>query len=142
MTSQNDMLRGTLDRVHNDVFSGGRYAASFYNYNGGSWDPDADEVTGETRDLVGSVSVELVPPGMDSTIETDGTETTWTTSIRFPEDESVVGSLVTLGEDSEKPTEVELTDQEDDSTAVFELHSYTTEVGSGMVLCRLVETDD
>lgn len=139
MTSQNDMLRGTLDRVHGDLYSGNRYSGEFYNYNGGTWNPDEDEVTGETRDLVGSTNVELVPPGMDSTIETDGTSTSWTTSIRFPEDESVAGSLVPLGVDGEKPTEVELTDQQSGSMTVFELHSYTQEVGSGMLLCRLEE---
>ena len=140
MTNKWDTTRGTLDRVHGDVFGGqSRYTAAFYNYSGGQWDPDNDEVTGETRGSIGTVQVELVPPGQDSTVDTDGTSMSWTTSIRFPEDESVAGSLTPLGVDSERPTEVELSDQQDDSTAVFELHSYTTEAGSGMLLCRLAE---
>jgi phage baseplate assembly protein gpV len=44
-----------------------------------------------------------------------------------------------LGEDNQKPTEVELADDVTDSTETYELHSYREERGSGMVMCRLVE---
>lgn len=137
-----DTTRGTLDRIHGDLFEGGRYSATFYNYGSGAYNPDTGEMEGETRTLVDSIQVELVPPGQDSTVESDGTSFNWSTSIRFPEAGGVVGSLTPLGVDSERPTEVLVTDQQDDTTTSFELHSYTTEVGSGMVMCRLAESED
>jgi len=139
--NQWDMVRQSFGRAHDDFFSGqSRYNATFYNYSGGSWDSDADEITGETRNSFATdVSVEIVPPGQDSTVDSDGTSFGWSTSIRFPQDEFDDSKIVPLGEDNERPTEVELTNQKDSSTETFELHSYTTEIGSGMIMCRLVE---
>lgn len=134
-----DQVRSSYSRAHNDLFETSRYDAEFFNYSSGSYDPNTGEMSGQTRSSIGTVNVEIVPPGQDTTVDVDGTSFGWTTSIRFPEDKSIVGSLTPLGEDSERPTEVELTDQEDGSTERFELHSYTTEIGSGMIMCRLIE---
>jgi len=139
MPDKNDRVRASFARAHNDLFSGTRYEATFYDYTTGSYDPDTGGKTGETRQELGTENVEIVPPGQDTTIENDGTSFSWTTSIRFPESQSIVGQLTPLGEDSERPTEVELTDQQSGETEVFELHSYTTEIGSGLIMCRLAE---
>jgi len=135
----NKTHRRAFDRVHDDLFSGDRYQAEFFNYSGGSYDPNEGEITGESRSQIGQEKVEIVPPGQDSSVDVDGTSFSWTTSIRLPESDSIVGNFKPLGEDNERPTEVEITDQEDSSTDTFELHSYTTELGSGMVMARLVE---
>lgn len=129
----------SVERAHNDLYSQATYSAEFFNISKGTRDNLNDEYTGETRDSIGTIQVEIVPPAIDSTVETEGTDFDWTTSIRFPEDESVVGSLVPLGVESQKPTEVEISDNQDDSTTVYELHGYSIEKGSGMVMCRLVE---
>jgi len=93
-----------------------------------------------TKKYVGDVGpVEATRPDTDSTVDTDGTSFDWTTSIRLPESDAGVSDWKPLGEDNQKPTEVEITDQKDDSTEVYQLHSYTTEIGSGMVMARLVE---
>lgn len=132
-----DMARDAFDRAHDDLFNDDDYTATFFNHTGGTY--DSGEVTGETRSSIGTTSVELVPPSIDSTVETDGTSFSWTTSIRFPVDEGFVDELTPLGVDSDRPTEVEVTDEVDGSTTVFELHGYRVESGSGMVLCRLTE---
>jgi len=132
-------VRDSFERAHRDLFEGARYSGEFFNYSQGTRDPDADEITGQTRSSIGTMQVELVPPSQDSTIDQEGTSFDWATSIRFPEDDALVSSLTPLGEDSERPTEVEITDQVNGETEVFELHSYTTEVGSGLVMCRLQE---
>lgn len=133
-------VRSNFDRAHSDLFgSQSRYNADFYNYSTGSYDPDEGEMTSQNRSsFATNITVEIVPPGQDSTVETSGTDFSWTTSIRFP-DQSFVSNIVPLGQDAEKPTEVEITDLKTDSMETFELHSYTTEVGSDMILCRLVE---
>lgn len=128
-----------MARAHDDLFETARYTASFFNYSTGTYDPDSDEMTGQTRSQIGSANVEIVPPGQDTTVDSDGTSFDWTTSIRFPQSESFVSNLTPLGVDSTKPTEVEITDQVENNTDTFELHSYTTELGSGFVMARLVE---
>jgi len=132
-----DSVRTSMERTHSDLYSDG-YTATFYNYTGGSYDPAEGEITGRSRSKTDTVDVELVPPEIDSTVDVDGTEASWSTSIRFPESESITGSLVSLGEESERPTEVEVSDV-DDSVTVYELHGYRRERGSGMLLARLVE---
>lgn len=132
-------VRRSFDRAHYSLFSGSRYTAEFFNYSQGTWDPDNDEFTGENRNSIGTAQIEIVPPAQDSTIEVDGTSLDWTTSIRLPEDETLVSSFVPLGEESERPTEVEIQDTKTDSTELYELHGYTTELGSGFIMCRLVE---
>lgn len=127
-------------RKHNDLFGESEYDCDFYNYSSGSYDPDTGEMSGQTRSSFATgVQVEIVPPGQDSTVDTDGTSFSWTTSIRVPETSTIVGSLVPLGEDAERPTEVEIHDPEDDENDMFELHSYTYEKGSGFIMCRLIE---
>jgi len=121
------------------LFDSTRYTAEFFNYSQGTWDPDADEMTGETRSSIGTANVEIVPPAQDSTIDLQGTDISWSTSIRFPEDETITSAFQPLGTENERPTEVEITDQKDGSTETYELHSYTTELGSGMIMCRLQE---
>jgi hypothetical protein len=46
---------------------------------------------------------------------------------------------VPLGDDNQQPTVVKITDPEDNGTDEFELHGYSYEKGSGMLMCRLVE---
>jgi len=41
-------------------------------------------MSGQTRDNIGTIQVEVVPPGMDTTVDTDGTDFDWDTTIRFP----------------------------------------------------------
>jgi len=137
--SKYDKVRETFTRVHNDLFSGSRYSADFYNYTGGTYDPSTGAVTGESRDKFGTENVEIVPPAQDSSVDVDGTSFSWDTSIRFPQTDSVVSNLTPLGEDNERPTEVEITNQKDDSTEIYELHSYTTEIGSGFIMARIKE---
>jgi len=139
MTTQNDRFRETLAREHDDVFGDSRYEAEFFNYSGGSYDPDRGEVTGETRSSIGTAQVELVPPATDTTVDVDGTSFSWDTSIRLPTDTGLVSDFVPLGVDNERPTEVEISDQVEDDTDTYELHAHSEERGSGMVMCRLVE---
>jgi len=135
--NQLDRARQRLSRVHDELFAGERQKAEFFDYDAGTWNPDTDEITGQGRTSIGTVTVEIVPPTQDTSVDVQGTDISWSTSIRFPEDKDVVGSLTTLGVENERPTEVEITDQQDGTTETFELHSYTTELGSGMIMCRL-----
>ncbi len=108
MPSKWNRVRGSLGRAHDDLFEDTEYQAEFYNHSGGSYNPDTGQIEGDTRSKIGSTTVELVPPAMDTTVETDGTSMSWDTSIRS-------------------------------SLTVYELHGYSIERGSGMVMCRLVE---
>jgi hypothetical protein len=139
MTDQHDRFRQRLALRHGELFSGTRYEAEFFNYSGGAYDPDEGEITGESRTSIGTAQVELVPPGMDTTVDVDGTSSSWDTSIRLPTDTGLVSDFVPLGEDNERPTEVEISDQVENDTDTYELHAYSEERGSGMVMCRLVE---
>lgn len=132
-------VRDSFKRAHSDLFETNRYSAEFFNHTTGTYNPDTGDMEGQTRSSIGSTHVEIVPPAMDSTVDVDGTSLSWTTSIRFPEDDALVNQFVPLGEDSEKPTEVEISDEKTGSDETYELHGYSTEKGSGMVMCRLVE---
>jgi len=134
-----DSVRQSFERAHNDLFDSTRYDAEFFNYTDGEWVPEDDEFTGETRTSIGSTNVELVPPAIDSTVNEEGTSFDWSTSIRSPESDAPVSSFKPLGTDNERPTEVDVTDQKDDSTETYELHGYNNELGSGMIMVRLVE---
>jgi len=140
MTEKWDLVRDSFDRAHSDLFGGqNRYQAEFYNISQGTRSNLDDDYSAESRDSIGTVQVEMVPPAMDTTVRTEGTSFNWDTSIRFPENESIVGKLVPLGEDSQKPTEVEIEDDQDSAIETYELHGYSTEKGSGMIMCRLKE---
>lgn len=136
--TQLDRVRSSFSRAHDNLFDD-RYSAEFFNYSAGSYDPDTGEMTGQTRSSFGSEIVEIVPPAQDSTVDLQGTDFSWSTSIRLPESTSLVSDFVPLGENSERPTEVQVTDNVLSETTIYELHSYTEERGSGMVMCRLVE---
>lgn len=133
-----NLVRESMERAHEDLFETDRYSCEFYNYDGGDYNPDTGQIENDTRSSIGTVDVEIVPPSQDSSINNQGSSFDWSTSIRFPEDENIVGQITPLGE-TDRPTEVELTDQQNNTTEVFELHSYTTEIGSGMIMCRLTE---
>jgi len=138
--SQWDSVRRSFRRAHSDLFDRqARYEAEFINISQGTWDPDNDEMTGETENTIGTEDVEIVPPAQDTSIDLQGTDVDWSTSIRFPQDDSIVGSLKPLGVDDEQPTKVEITDQQSGDIERFQLHSYTTEIGSGLIMCRLQE---
>lgn len=112
--------------------------ATFYNYSEGTYDPDEGEMTGQTRSSIGEYDVELLPPQADSSVDEAGTSLSFDTSIRFPiEDGGLADQLVPLGEDSEKPTEVEVEGR--DGTQTYELHTYSKEYADQMLMCRLVE---
>lgn len=135
----NDTHRRAFRRAHDDLFSGDTYNAEFFNYSGGTWDPDADEITGESRSSIGTKQVEIVPPAMDTTVDVDGTSFSWDTSIRLESDTSLVANFKPLGDDSDRPTEVEVDEGIENGTTKYQLHGYKEERGSGMVMCRLVE---
>lgn len=137
MTSKWDMVQAGFERSHDNLFSG-EYDAEFINTSQGTRDNKADTFTGETETSLGTIQVEQVPPGMDTTVQNTGTSVSWDTSIRFPIDDKP-GELKPLGEDNERPTKVVLSDPVDGGSDTFELHGYTYEKGSNMVLCRLVE---
>jgi len=137
--SKYDKVRETFTRVHDNLFADSRYSADFYNYTGGSYDPSTGDVGGESRDKFGTENIEIVPPSQDSSTDVDGTSFSWDTSIRFPQTDSIVGNLTPLGTDNDRPTEVEITDQQDSETVIYELHSYNNELGSGFIMARLVE---
>jgi len=138
--NKHDLTRAAFNRVHGDLFGQeARYVAEFYNYSAGDYNPDTGQLEGETKSLTGSANVETVPPAQDSTISIErGSDVDWSTSIRFPEQTEITSEFKPLGVDNERPTEVEITDQKTDTTETFELHSYTTEIGSGMIMCRLM----
>lgn len=138
MPSKWDRTRGTFGRIHSDLFDSTPYDCEFFNYSAGTYDPAEGEITGQTRSSIGTIQVEIVPPTMDTSVENEGTSLDWDTSIRFPESDKP-GDLVPLGVDNDRPTEIEITDPEENTTDTFELHGYTYEKGSGMFMCRLVE---
>jgi hypothetical protein len=187
--------------MHDDLFSEASYTATFYNTTQGTRDNLNDTYSGETRQQIGVLQVEMVPPAIDTTIRDEGTSFSWDTSIRFPlgtdsltvsdgetytvasgETEQyatvtiasggtlvVDGSLlvyesitnngvltdngtvtvfgesdfadtiVPFGEDNRKPTEVEIVDDVDEESEVYQLDGYSIEKGSGMVMARLRE---
>jgi len=134
-----EQTREVFERAHDDLFSDSRYSAEFFNYTVGTRSNLDDEFTGETRSSIGTAQVEMVPPSMDTTIRTEGTTFSWDTSIRLPEDEDLIAELVPLGEDNRKPTEVDILNEKDDTQERYELHGYSTEKGSGFIMCRLTE---
>jgi len=135
--SKLDRVRQSFDRAHDDLFDAD-YEAEFINTSVGTRDNAADTFSGETETSLGTIEVEIVPPAMDTTVRETGTSFSWDTSIRFPTEDKP-GELVPLGDDNRQPTEVIITDPEDDGPDEFELHGYSYEKGSGMLMCRLVE---
>jgi len=138
MSDKWDRFQDSVERQHDNLFGQSEYTATFYNYSGGSYDPNEGTVTGESRTQAGTANVEIVPPAIDSTVRVEGTSFSWDTSIRFPETDDIISELVPLGEDNERPTEVEI-DEPVDGIDTFELHGYKFEKGSGMIMARLVE---
>lgn len=137
-----DSVRRSFDRAHSDLFSRSEYQATFYNYpdpTTGDYDPNTGEIDEGSRSQFAQFHVEFVPPGMDTTVDVDGTSFSWDSSIRFPQDKVSQGDLVPLGEDNERPTEVDLSDPNDANATTYQLHGYTTEQGSQMYMCRLIE---
>ena len=137
MTGKWDQVRETFERVHDDLFDAD-YEAEFINTSLGTRDNATDSFSGETETSLGTIAVEIVPPAMDTTVRETGTSFSWDTSIRFPVEDKP-GELIPLGEENQQPTEVIITDPEDNGSDEFELHGYSYEKGSGMLMCRLVE---
>jgi len=199
--NQLDRARQRLSRVHDELFPGEQQQAEFFNHTGGSWNPEADEITAESRTSIGTITVEIVPPAIDSTVQIDGTSFSWDTSIRFPivaetltvksgkthtvpadtteqystviiesdatltvngsllvydsitnngtvDDNGTItilgnddfgSSLIPLGEDGKRPTEIEIVDNIANETEVYQLYGFTEERGSGFIMCRIVE---
>jgi len=155
MPSKWDRVQESFGRAHADLFSAD-FEAEFINTSLGTRDNATDTFSGEAESSVATVEVEIVPPAIDSTVRETGTSFSWDTSIRFPENvedvegwgfdwgenwggERLIDVLNPLGEDNQRPTLVEITDMADNDTDRFELHGYSYEKGSGMVMCRLVE---
>jgi len=139
MPSKWDSFQSAVERAHDDLFFSSEYTATFYNRNSGSYDPDTGTMENQTRSELASFDVEIVPPGMDTTVDVDGTGLDFTTSIRFPQNEVSEDDLIPLGDDNRRPTEVEISNPQESDNDVYELHGYTYEKGSEMYLCRLVE---
>lgn len=127
-----DQFRQTADRVHGAFdFPDG----NFVNWTQGTYDPDTGQIEGEWAPI-GTASVELVPPEVDSTTSADsGSDLGFDTSLRAPESEleTLSGDIVPYGEDSEKPTRVVVEGTE------YEVQGNAPEHGSGMVLLRVTE---
>ena len=155
MPSKWDRVKDSFSRAHADLFSAD-YEAEFINTSLGTRDNATDSFSGETESSVATVPVEVVPPAMDTTVRETGTSFSWDTSIRFPENvedvggwgsdwgtnwggETLIDVIKPLGEDNQRPTLVEITDMADNDIDRYELHGYSYEKGSGMVMCRLVE---
>jgi len=69
MPSKFDRVRESFSRAHTDLFGNqDRYVAEFYNYSQGDYNPDTGDIEGETKSLIGSANVEIVPPAQDSSI--------------------------------------------------------------------------
>lgn len=135
-----DRHQRVFARKHDRLFGESEYSADFYNYSDGSYDPDTGEMTSQTRSSFATdVPVEIVPPAIDSSVDVEGTTFSWDTSLRVPEGSGVVGSLIPYGEDSDRPTEIEITDTEDNELDVYELQGYKYELGSGFIMLRVVE---
>jgi hypothetical protein len=139
MPSKWDSVRNSFYRAHDDFFVDSQYQATFYNWSTGTYDPDEGDITGQSRSSIGSAQIEIVPPAQDTTVRDDGTSFSFDTSIRLPEDEDFIGDLIPFGEDNERPTEVEIENTKKDAVDNYELQGYTTELGSGFIMCRLVE---
>jgi len=137
MTSKFDMFRAAGKREHTTTLE--FFTATFYNRAGGSYDPDEGRMINQTRNELASFDVELVPPAMDTTVSVGGTNLDFTTSIRFPQDRLDTNDLNALGEDNTRPTEVEISNPQESDKDVYELHGYSYENGSEMLMCRLVE---
>jgi hypothetical protein len=131
-------FQNAVSRAHDDLFFEAEYSAEFVNTSVGTRDNKTDTFTGETETSLGSIDVEIIPPSMDTTVRETGTSLSWDTTIRFPTDDKP-GELVPLGDDNRQPTEVIISDPEDNGTDEYELHGYSYEKGSGMLRCRLVE---
>lgn len=137
MTNKNERIRETFERVHDDLFDDATYTAEFFSYSAGTYDSGTQ--TGRTRESQGSTNCEIVPPASDSTIRRSGTDLSFSTSIRIPLDRTLISNLDWPGEDVKKPSEVEITDNIDNSTETYQVSSYSEERGSGFVMIRLEE---
>lgn len=137
MPSKWDRVKDSFSRAHADLFTAD-YEAEFINTSLGTRDNATDSFSGETETSIGTIEVEIVPPAMDTTVRETGTSFSWDLSIRFPTEDKP-GELIPLGDDNQQPTEVIIQDPEDDGPDEFELHGYSYEKGSGMLMCRLVE---
>jgi len=139
MPNKWNRFQDSVDRAHRDLFFSEEYTATFYNRASGSYDPDEGRMSGQSRSQLAEFEVEIVPPAQDTTVDVDGTNLDFTTSIRFPQDRLNSGDLIPLGEDNRRPTEVEISNPQESDKDVYELHGYSYEKGSEMLMCRLVE---
>jgi len=139
MPNKWNRFQDAADRAHQDLFFASEYTATFYNRDSGSYDPDEGKMIGQSRSQLASFDVEVVPPAQDTTVDVDGTNLDFTTSIRFPQGELSTGDLIPLGEDNRRPTEVEISNPQESDADIYELHGYSYEKGSEMLMCRLVE---
>jgi hypothetical protein len=164
-------VRGSFERGHDDLFND-EYEAEFINTSVGTRDNVNDTFTGESETSLGAISVEIVPPAMDTTVRDTGTSFSWDTSIRLPQKSigrfewgdnwgddwsaggtsdwgsnwgtnwgggTIIDFFQPLGEDNEKPTVVKIKSPAEPDVDEYELHGYSYEKGSGMILCRLRE---
>jgi len=139
MPTKWDSFQSAVERAHDDLFFSSEYTATFYNRDSGSYDPDSGTMENQSRSELATFDVEVVPPAMDTTVDVDGTNFDFTTSIRFPQDRLDTGDIIPLGEDNRRPTEVEISNPQESDEDVYELHGYSYENGSEMLMCRLVE---
>lgn len=138
MDKYSQIQDGAITRAHNDLFQQEEYQATFYTYTAGTYDPSTGEVTGATRSELTTAHVEIVPPEVDTTVDLDGSDVDFTTSLQFPKSLFDVTQLDYLG--SEKtPSEVEVGDDVEGDTTTYQVQGYHEKRGSGLVLLRVVE---
>jgi len=137
MSDKWDSVQNAFKRTHRDLFSGAGYSVEFFSYTNGTY--DSGEITGKTRESVGTAQVEIVPPESDTTIDIEGTNLSFSTSIRLPLEDAPLADIDWPGEDVKKPSEVEISDSVDNSTEVYQANGYSEEQGSGFVMIRLEE---
>jgi hypothetical protein len=129
-------VRSGFRRAHNDLFEP-NYSAEFFDYTAGTY--DSGDITGQNRESVGTENVEIVPPATDTTIDRQGTDLSFSTSIRFPDTDDVISELTFPGDGVDKPGEVEIQDDVAGEVETYQLHAYSGERGSGMLMVRLEE---
>jgi len=130
MTSKWGRFRDTLERAHESFEFP---AVEFKNYN-----KDGQIVNGNlsgSYESIGSIDVEFVPPGTDTSVDAEGTHQDFTTSIRVPKPDlnELAGDIQEYGDGDERPTRVEA------EGVGYEVRSVVPEDGSNMVLIRLME---
>jgi hypothetical protein len=124
-------VQSTFHRLHDDLFFEEGYNADFYSYDE-TYDSANDEWL-TTRNSVGTTNVELTPPGINLSVDADGTSNGLDAIARLPEDDSVLTSIETYSDDNEQASELEIQGE------TYIIQGTRIEEGSGFTMLELVE---